>query len=184
MYQLNLENADHVGAQLARVIKDFHGKAGKAGMREVGQMMAKDLRSRVGSRSGALRKSITAKHMTRQVKGWYGVDTKDAGMEVGALRKVQDTSGRKRMQLYKFRWQETGTNKHMIRAWAGNKQLSRSAVVKLNKSGSVLRRSVLHPGQKANRQLQGVMSRNEGKADAVFSRGVGKLLRKYGVQGG
>ena len=182
MYKLSLDNADHVGSQLASVIKDFHGKAGKAGMREVGQVMAKDLRSRVGSRSGALRKSITAKQMNRQVKGWYGVSAKDAAMEVGALRKVQDGSGRKRMQLYKFRWQEAGTNRHMIRAWAGNKRLSRSAVVKLNKSGTVLKRSVLHPGQKANRQLLGVMSRSEGKADAVFSRGVGKLLRKYGVQ--
>lgn len=182
MIKLTVNNADQVGSELSGAIKDFHGKAAKAGMREVGKLLAKDLRSRVGTRSGALRRSITTKQMNRQVKRWYDVDNSQAAMEVGALRKVQDSSGRKRMQLYKFRWQETGTKQHMIRAWNREGQLSRQQVRNMNKAGRVLKRSVLHPGQRANRQLESVLSSNESKADVLFTQGVGKLLKKYGVQ--
>ena len=182
MIRLTVENADQVGQALSGAIKDFSGKAGKAGMREVGNLLAKDLRSRVGSRSGALRRSITTKVMTKKVKGWYGLESKQTGMEVGALRKVADSSGRKRIQLYKFRWQELGTKQHMIRAWAGNRQLKRQEVRRLNKSGQILKRSVVHPGQKANLSLSSVLSSNESRADALFTQGVGKLLRKYGVE--
>jgi hypothetical protein len=181
MIKLTTQNANQVGNELADLYRDFHGKAAKAGMREVGKILSKDLRSRVGSKSGALRRSITTKVMTRQVKRWYGVGAKQAAMEVGALRKVQDASGRKRNQLYKFRWQEAGTQRHMIRAWNREGRLTRGQVRALNKRGQTLKRSVVHPGQRANSLLSRVIAGNEGRADAQFTQGVGKLLKKYGV---
>lgn len=182
MIKLTTQNANQVGTELGKLYRDFYGKAATAGMREVGKVLARDLRSRVGSRSGALRKSITSKVMTRQVKRWYDVDAKQSAMEVGALRKVQDSTGRKRNQLYKFRWIEAGTKQHMIRAWNREGRLSRGQVRALNKRGQLLKRSVVHPGQRAGNLLARVISGNESRSDQQFTQGVGKLLKKYGVK--
>ena len=184
MIKLSLQNADQVAKHLNETVKDFNGKAAKSGMREVGKLLAKDLRGRVGSRSGALRRSITTKIMPRRVKGWNNIASTEAAMEVGALRKVTDSSGRKRSQFYKFRWQEYGTKAHMTRAWIGgnNRQLSTGEVRRLNGTGQVLKRSVLHPGHRGRRTLSDAMRSGSSEADQVFTKGVGKLLRKHGVQ--
>jgi len=146
---------------LARCLEDMaadlKGKANTAGLRGAGKPLVKAMRAAVRSDSGALRRSMGARVLSRASAMKIGVSPDQKAVLVGPVKKVADpgyggSPGKVIHQGFKAHWLEFGTRPHVIDIDEINKRPRRRRFVyqrKVMKFNGVYRRRVSHPGTRA-----------------------------------
>ena len=140
-------------------------------MREIGKVGAKDLKSIVPTKTGALRRSIGSKVLQKR-------GDELAAMKLGGTRKVtRKGQGKARAQDYILRWLEGGVKRHILIAWDGNnKRLPTSRIRALNKSGGRAARAIHHRGFQARYLLRQLSVVKEDSWAKSFAEGVAKAM--------
>lgn len=163
---------EQVEKQLNQLESAVRDKAMLAGLRDMAKPLKQDLKSTLPHNSGALKQSIGYKTLSKRRRQTLGLQGEDA-VEVSAIRRVLDHSGKKRYQLYKLRFLNYGTQAHVVRPkkQGGKLKLPNGQYVKEAIAGGV----------RARHYLKQVYQKHQSHLQGLFVKGVQRLLAKHGV---
>lgn len=161
---------DRVRRQINALETDLRTKVNRAGLAAIAKPLKHDLISVLPTQTGALKRSISYKTLTKRRMGAIGLFDDDA-MEVAATRQVVDKSAKKRYQTYKLRFISYGTAPHVI-------EPRRGGFLKLKGHYAT---SLQHPGIVGKNYLKNVYDRHQGHMHGLFVAGAQAVLAKHGV---
>ncbi|MEZ5537638.1 MAG: HK97 gp10 family phage protein [Thiolinea sp.] len=169
--EISTHDFERVKQQIDALEAGIKKKANLAGLREIAKPLKASLQSTLPSLSGALRRSVGYKTLSKRRMSQVGIQDDDA-LEVGTTRKASDRSGKSRYQTYKMRFLEHGTGPHEIKARPGK-------FLKLR--GGHFAKEVMHPGINGRGYLRKVYDQHQGHMQGLFVKGAQAVLAKHGV---
>lgn len=130
----------------------------------------KEMKRRIRSVTGDLRKSIGHKSLTKREKSSLGFSGGRVVLAVGATRKVMDSRTGKKSDLgYKLHWLDAGTKRHDIKP---NKK-------KRLKIGNVFVKIARHPGVYPRRTIDGSTKATAASSRQGFDKALARFLDKH-----